>query len=266
MFSNAIQPSVVSLFSSTGSDPLSLFSEHTDAALPSDSFTCILDDATSEPAPPAPRKLISVDDDQGVSSPDYTLGQSVLHIQSPTTRTTFIRCPPKAVSNSHHNAVRRSTAALGLKHPWIHLQVRSLRREWAFEVGIVDQSGREGIIRCATFQREPKLKLGKRAILVLPLTFPPPSSRPLTSWSTIALHLPTLLPHFSSAALARSEDETGATGATLSGQSASQVPGGTYSHVSYVKVYATCRLRRIWFSEGGPQQRLPWEFELYASE
>lgn len=45
-----------------------------------------------------------------------------------------------------------------------------------------------------------------------------------------------------------------------------QVPSGTYSHVSYVKVYATCRMRRMWFSEGGPQQRLPSEFQLFAAE
>lgn len=44
------------------------------------------------------------------------------------------------------------------------------------------------------------------------------------------------------------------------------MPSGTFSHVSYVKVYATCRLRRIWFSEGGLQQRLPWEFQLYAAD
>ena len=42
------------------------------------------------------------------------------------------------------------------------------------------------------------------------------------------------------------------------------VPSGTLSHVSYVKVYATCRLRRIWFSQTGATANLPWEFELYS--
>lgn len=41
---------------------------------------------------------------------------------------------------------------LGIEHPWIHLQVRNLHREWSFEVGIVDRSGREGVVRCSTFQ------------------------------------------------------------------------------------------------------------------
>ncbi|KAJ8502208.1 hypothetical protein ONZ51_g87 [Trametes cubensis] len=151
MFSASVQPSVVSLFSSTGSDPLALFSSHCDTSLPSDSFVCILNDSTSEPAPPAPRTLIEVKDaDDDDNSPDYALGQSVLHIQSPTLRTTYIRCPPAGPSSTTQS--RRAPEHLGLKHPWMHLQVRNLHREWAFEVGLVDQSGREGIVRCATFQ------------------------------------------------------------------------------------------------------------------
>ena len=37
----------------------------------------------------------------------------------------------------------------------MHLQVRNLGREWAFEVGIVDQAGRVGIVRLSTFQVNP---------------------------------------------------------------------------------------------------------------
>ncbi|KAI8969782.1 hypothetical protein BD414DRAFT_502635 [Trametes punicea] len=265
MFFASIHPSLVSLFSSTGSDPLSLFSSHFDTSLPSDSFVCILNDATSEPTPPAPRSLITIQHHSQDAFPDYALGQSVLHIQSPTIRTTFIRCPPATKRGDSQS--RSPISQLGLKHPWMHMQVRNLHKEWAFEVGVVDQSGREGIVRCATFQKEPRLKLGSCPMLLLPLSFPSPSSRPLTSWCTIALHLPSLLPHFSSAALTRDSANDGASASARLGQrGAVQVPSGTYSHVSYVKVYATCRLRRIWFSDGGPQQRMPWEFQLYAAE
>ncbi|KAI0367637.1 hypothetical protein BV20DRAFT_541853 [Pilatotrama ljubarskyi] len=271
MFSAAVQPSIVSLFSSTGSEPLNLFSTHCDASLLPDSFLCILNDATSQPTPSAPRKLIDLQQDAQEASPDYALGQSVLHIQSPTVRTTYIRCPPiggvgREGPGASRELVQGPSRHLGLKHHWIHIQVRNLHREWAFEVGIVDQSGREGIVRCATFQKEPELNLGKRALLLLPLSFPPPSSRPLTSWCTIAINLPSLLPHFSSASLTRVNNGERPSGSASSGQLANQVPSGMYSHVSYVKVYANCRLRRIWFSEGGPQQRLPWEFQLYAAE
>ncbi|OCH88408.1 hypothetical protein OBBRIDRAFT_795248 [Obba rivulosa] len=154
MFSSTVQPSLLSLFSSSGSSPLSLFSTRTDTRLPEDSLICLLNDETSEPRPPSPATLISAShedtsaDGNGIEDPHYTLSQTVLHIQSPTLRTTYIRCP--STSTSQSGSRRRND--LGIKHPWIYMQVRNMDREWSFEVGIVDQSGREGIIRCSTFQ------------------------------------------------------------------------------------------------------------------
>ena len=152
MFSSSVQPGLVSLFSSTGSEPLGLFESHTDNALPSDSLICLLNDATSQPPPPPPRTLIAATgmEDDTTPSPNYTLAQTVLHIQSPTIRTTYIRCPPASPAASARAPA--SSVHLGLKHPWIHLQARNMGREWAFEIGVVDQSGREGIVRCSTFQ------------------------------------------------------------------------------------------------------------------
>ncbi|KAH9833179.1 uncharacterized protein C8Q71DRAFT_774485 [Rhodofomes roseus] len=275
MFSSAVQPPLVSLFSSTGSDPLTLFSSHTDKSLPADSCICLLNDSTSLPHPPPPATLVSLDDGQDPDRPDYELNQTVLHMQSPVLRTTYVRCPPLG-QRERGRGRRVREGDLGLEHPWIHLQVRNLHREWSFEVGIVDQSGREGIVRCSTFQREPRLQLTKSPLLHLPLSFPSPVSRPLTSWSTITLNLPSLLPHFSSASLIRvretsgnAEDDVDEQDSDVShvfdGPRRAAVPSGTYSHVSYVKVYATCRLRRIWLTENDPRQKLPWEFELYAA-
>ncbi|TEB23395.1 hypothetical protein FA13DRAFT_1757084 [Coprinellus micaceus] len=246
MFESAVQPPVISLFSSTGSNPLALFSLREGSER--HSCICFLHDATSEPRPAPPTVLLvpsaslsnrgesrwsEVSDSQG-----YALDQTVLHLQSPDLRKTFIQCPPAASANG----------SLGIRHPWIHLQVRNLGKDWM------------GIIRLSTFQSEPriKLRLGKPPLLHLPLSFPGVSSRPLTSWTTINLHLPTYLPHFSSNLLAPVEGD--ATQGSLA------IPKGSYSHVSYVRVYATCRLRRIWFSENGLRQGLPWEFELYAGD
>ncbi|OBZ67530.1 Cilia- and flagella-associated protein 20 [Grifola frondosa] len=257
MFSSAIQPGIVSLFSSTGSDPLSLFSSHSDSSLPSDSFICLLHDTTCLPYPSPPATLISPPEQEPEdeeTSPSRTLDQTVLHIQSPTLRSTFIRSPPA----SFQSADRRM--GLAMKHPWIHLQVRNMGREWSFEVGIVDHSGREGIVRCSTFQKQPRLKLTSPPLLHLPLAFPSSSSHPLTAWCTLALHLPSLLPHFSSAALTEADSEEG------TNVGSAPVPSGSFAHVSFVKVYATCRLRRIWFSESGPRQTLPREFLLYAAD
>lgn len=151
MFARSVQPDVVSLFSSTGSDPLGLFSVQVDGSLPSDSFIHLLNDSTSLPAPPQPAVLItapSVYRDQHTdTSQGHELNQIVLHIQSPTLRKTFIQCPPSVPPQGSSGG-----RALGLKHTWLHIQVRNLGRDWSFEVGIVDKTGRQGTIRCSTFQ------------------------------------------------------------------------------------------------------------------
>jgi hypothetical protein len=123
-------------------------------------------------------------------------------------------------------------------------------------------------------QIDPVLKLTSPPILHLPLAFPATSAHPLTPWCTLSHHLPSLLPHFTSHSLlhayntvndAASDDEDGEEPHTVTAPAGS-LPGSKFSHVSYVKVYATCRLRRIWFSEMGAGQRLPWEFQLYAAD
>ena len=43
------------------------------------------------------------------------------------------------------------------------------------------------------------------------------------------------------------------------------LPSGAFGKVLYIKVYANCRLRRIWFSNGAPNDRHPWEFDLYGT-
>jgi hypothetical protein len=133
-------------------------------------------------------------------------------------------------------------------------------------------------------QKRPRLKLshqksGSPPLLLLPLSFPSHSAYSLTPWNTINVHLPSFLPYFSLSILhssdgndnnhddrerdptqeikSRSSNPTRSTSLTV-------IPGGTYSHVSYVRVYANCRLRRIWFGEGDSGQKVPWEFELYS--
>jgi hypothetical protein len=93
------------------------------------------------------------DDDTGYTG--YSLNQTVLQIQSPTLRTTYIQCPPVDSlypDNSSSSGARDKSNNLGIKHPWMHVQVRDMGREWSFEVGLVDQSGRMGIVRLSTFQ------------------------------------------------------------------------------------------------------------------
>jgi len=153
MFSRSFQPSIVSLFSSTGSDPFTgLWSVKTDDTLPEDSFIHFLNDENSLPTSPRDQNLVP-DDDADSSRQMTRLDQTVLHLQSPTLPTTFIRCP--SVGSDLH-----------LKHPWLHIQVKRLGREWSFEVGIVDHAGREGAIRCSTFKVTAFLPFFVRSLLI----------------------------------------------------------------------------------------------------
>ncbi|KAE9407871.1 hypothetical protein BT96DRAFT_52628 [Gymnopus androsaceus JB14] len=130
MFSAAVQPAIVSLFSSTGSNPLQLFSTHCDNSLPSDTFVLLND--RSKPQ----TNLVSGSSDES----GFLLDQTVLHIHSPSLPKTYIQCPSQ------------SGKELGLRHSWIHVQARNLGRDWSFEVGIADQVGRKGTLRFSTFQ------------------------------------------------------------------------------------------------------------------
>ena len=161
MFSSSVQPSTVSLFSSTGSLPLQLFETKTDTTLPEDSFVRLLNDTSNSPAPLAPAKLLSIHTGQEGLKDSKKLIQTVLHIQSPTLPTTYIQCPPGFPSLTNPRG-------LGLKHPWVHIQARDLGKEWSFEIGIADQGNRVGIIRCSTFQvRCPTLILPPRLLILI---------------------------------------------------------------------------------------------------
>ena len=126
-------------------------------------------------------------------------------------------------------------------------------------------------------QKQPRLRLsttpGSFPLLHLPLAFPPSSSRPLTAWCTITLCLPSYLPYFSSHELMQQGDPSSGDeprARSLDVRKACSgpplVPSGRYSHLAYIRIYATCRLRRIWFDEAGPNQKAPWEFELYGTD
>lgn len=151
MFSSTVQPSILSLFSSTGSEPLALFAVKTDPDSPQESFVQLLNDTTSSPHFVG-RKMLSMPildhangDDGGENG--FTLRHTVLHIQSPILPSTFIQCPPVS-SDLRAN----ESAHLKLKHTWVHIQARNLGKDWSIELGLVDTSHRLGVVRCSTFQ------------------------------------------------------------------------------------------------------------------
>ncbi|KDN36099.1 hypothetical protein RSAG8_11046, partial [Rhizoctonia solani AG-8 WAC10335] len=170
------------------------------------------------------------------------LACTVLHIQSPTIQTTFIRCPP------YGNDAR---GTLGLTHQWLHIQLRDLGREFSFEIGLTDTTGRAGIFRCSTFQEEPRIESLDPPLLHVPLDMAPPGC--MSPWRTIAINLSTVIPHFGTAACA------------FDGPRAARIPSGSYASISYLKIYANCRLRRVWLARSADGiANQAWEFGLYA--
>lgn len=108
---------------------------------------------------------------------------------------------------------------------------------------------------------------GRPPLLHLPLSFPSSSTAAapvLTAWSHVSLSLPQLLAHFSSPLLA-SPPPPGRRAAQLPDARAAR--GASWTHV---KVFANCRLRRVWFSAaravGAGPERGSEELALFASE
>ncbi|KAG8902007.1 hypothetical protein FRB99_004972 [Tulasnella sp. 403] len=247
MFAATVQPPALSLFSSSALPALheAFYETRTDPDLPDDSIVSVLDDsATPEQSTTGTTTgpTLVVPDNRYLA-----LAHRVLHIQSPTIQTTYLRCPPRG-------------ARLGITLPWLHLQVRNLEKEWSFEVGVVDVRGREGRIRCSTFQPIPILYPAHPTLIHLPFKFPEIGPATRTLWTTVDVYLPPLLSHLSSPAHLRPTDDD-------SGPPGTVTPFAAFSHVSYVQVYANCRLRRIWMSRDGDPDGPSgaWELKLYAA-
>lgn len=248
LFGDVVQPESLSLFSSTSSHPFALWSLHQDSDLQQDSGIRLLNDATDEPV-------------RGSSS------DPVLHIQSPAIRNTFIRSPPI------------KDTELGIKLPHVTFQFRSIgsSRPFVFEIGIRDDDGRTGTIRLSSFQTEPRLYLkhlrrrptasmtdedydgaSRTELLVhLPLELaatPASDETSLTPWQVVTLPLDKLARYLSDTSLITPVDTE------LLRQSQRF---GNFHSISYIKVHANMRLRRVWCSQHLPDHELA-EIQVFS--
>jgi hypothetical protein len=265
LFGDTVQPESLSLFSSTSSDPLALWTLHRDTELAEDSGVQILADATDAAAPSDLEEATSGFKLRVEAASRGTSIETVLHIQSPAIRNTFIRSPPSL------------EAELGIKLPHISFQFRSIgnARPFAFEVGIKDRIGCSGIVRLSSFQTKPKLYLPlassatagpsepmksrpSRPLLHLPLTTAPTPDQDeatLTAWQVVTLPLDRI---------ARSLSDTSLLSATPQDSRPSHLdPFGEFDSISYVKIHANVRLRRIWCSNSLPDHDLA-EFQVFT--
>ncbi|BGP32043.1 hypothetical protein JCM10296v2_003822 [Rhodotorula toruloides] len=225
------QPSLISLFSSTSSNPTLL--GHLEAAKGSnESFIALLEDATdgqetllawtgsSQADLQARSASLAAQRDSSGTTLQHLRGH-VLHLQAPDCRTTCIRF-------GSLDKGKWKEDGLGIELPVVHLQLKELGREMYVDVAVVDDKDEMTVVRSSTWQLEVELLPATDShprLLHLPLRFPSSTTTTplLTHWSTLSLPLHTLL----------------------------SSTGSRFKAVVGVEVHATCRLRRVWFAEEG---------------
>ncbi|WVF72977.1 hypothetical protein IAT40_007795 [Kwoniella sp. CBS 6097] len=284
LLSGSIQPPLLTLLSSTSTPSLSPL------------FTSVVDPSSSD------ARITSLPDSQSASSsssssrkvphtqPKGCTLHNVVHIQSPDPRKTYIQagCSLTEYRRRLDKGKARDDGRipLGVELPWIGLQIKRLgRRDMSFEVGIVDNRGREGVVRCSSFKKSPTTHPHRSPPLIhLPLNLPTAGPSQLTQWVHIPINLSALIPlfqhlprpqrHASDSGSDDSQDGNGSDREEVARKKrkVAELPQGGFASISYVKVYANCRVRRIWFSAEGERtiegmgRTVRDEWELYAAD
>ncbi len=286
----AVVHSPTTLFNATSSRPLALWSVHRDRAAPERSGGLFLrDDAgpSIELTGAEPVELEELKDAEQFQSlstaklgapllaPGRLLNETVLQLQGPDIRKTFVRAPP------------RLDEELGLKLAVLHLHFSLLDRSqgsvrpFALEVGVRDTRQSLFRIRLGTYHAEAEIvprpdpvKSGgdgrpNAPLLLLPLEAPelPAKETPehqllaRTPWLLLVVRLPDLLKLFGDTSL---RDKATAAAEAAAEQDAEEeedgqpsslprhhdpphlpVPG-RFESIAYIQVHANVRLRRIW--------------------
>ncbi|GAA5977795.1 hypothetical protein JCM11641_006075 [Rhodosporidiobolus odoratus] len=248
LLDKVLQPSILSLFSSTSSHPTLLAHLTVPPSAP-ESFISLLQDSdnsretilawggassadlevrvTSLEAQQGHRGQVGAGEEQNRPARKHLRGQ-VLHVQAPDCRTTSIRW-----GSWKENSWKET--GLGTELPVLHLQVKDLGQMWYVDVGVLDDAGEITVLRASNWQPHAQLHPATTSfprLLHLPLSFPSTTNQTtpfLTHWTTLSLPLSQL----------------------LSSLPAASAPAPRFKAVLGVEVHATCRLRRVWFSEEG---------------
>ncbi|KAK6909406.1 hypothetical protein I203_103424 [Kwoniella mangroviensis CBS 8507] len=273
LLSGSIQPPLLSLLSSTSAPSLSpLFRAVTDES--KDSYIVSLSDSSPAQAPGSSRSVPH-------TQPKGCILHDVVHIQSSNPRQTYIQagCSLSEYRKRLEKGKARDDGGLplGIELPCMGLQVKRLgRRHMSFEVGIVDNRGREGSVRLSSFKKNPTVHPHRSPALIhLPLQLPQQTPSTLTPWVHIPVSLAPLIQLFHSLPRPQrhaSDDGDDDDEDSRKRRKVAELPSGTFASVSYVRVYANCRVRRIWFSVDGERtiqgmgKGVRDEWELYAAD
>ncbi|KAI9634138.1 uncharacterized protein MKK02DRAFT_38810 [Dioszegia hungarica] len=249
LLSSTVQPPILTLLSSTSQPALSpLFTSHIDPSCPSKSIITSLPDILTRPR--AAKRKWDAQPDERSFVPTHKAERGdvediVVHVQGPAIADTYIQAGSSATARKKGG--EGVPLPLGLELPRVHFQLKRLgSRGFALEVGVLDLKGREGVIRCSTFQKTPSIHPHRQPPLIhLPLALPAQTASTMTQWLDISLNISSLLPLFQT--MPRTAPEDG----TKRRKREEGMPNGQFGSVSYVRVYANCRVRRVWFSEAG---------------
>ncbi|KLT41357.1 hypothetical protein CC85DRAFT_303290 [Cutaneotrichosporon oleaginosum] len=159
------------------------------------------------------------------------IASRVAHLQSPRIGDTFIE-------------IGCNAQPLGATLPWLGAQIKALgQRYWALEAVIIDQRGRRGRIRLESARTEPILVPRDPPLLRLPLATPRGG---ISEWCELVVDLRQLVRLFRQ--LRPEEEEEGKRKRRVESTDMPEKLGSVES----VRVYANCRVRRVWLaSEGG---------------
>ncbi|RKP24433.1 UPF0468 protein CG5343-like protein [Syncephalis pseudoplumigaleata] len=120
--------------------------------------------------------------------------------------------------------------SLGIRLPFAILLVRNMDKYVSLEIGVRDQRGSVRRFRLANYQREAHTT---DELCMLPLQLD-------SGWNQLRIDLPHLV---------------------------QRGYGGTFAECIYVRVHASCRLKRIYFTDQLlAEEQLPPEFKLYRKE
>ncbi|KAK8853224.1 hypothetical protein IAR55_003926 [Kwoniella newhampshirensis] len=276
LLSGSIQPPLLTLLSSTSSPSLSpLFFARTDPSSSSSIIATLPDDDSRNPSDSSETELVPRIESKG------SIVHDVVHVQSPSMTDTYIQagCSLTDFKRRVQKGKAREGALiqpLGVELHWLGMQLKTLgRREMSFEIGLLDSRGREGVVRCSSFKKSPTIHPHRNPPLVhLPLTLPKASPSQLTQWSHVPLNLPSLIALFQTPPRPQTHasDEESNGSAPRKKRKVADLPSGGFGSVTYLRVYANCRVRRIWFSAEGEKtieamgRGVRDEWGLYAAE
>nr|XP_019010347.1 uncharacterized protein I206_04815 [Kwoniella pini CBS 10737]OCF49128.1 hypothetical protein I206_04815 [Kwoniella pini CBS 10737] len=280
LLSGSIQPPLLSILSSTSSPSISpLWICHTDNS--KDSLITTLPDTDED--------LIVAESSLKTKSKGC-LQHNVIHIQSPNPLKTYIQAGISKfeyLKELERSISKIRTIPLGIKLPYFNLQIKKLnsKKEIIFEIGFLNDKSKEGIIRFSSYKNNPTCHPFRNPPLInLPIKIlnqnefstisNNTNNNTLTKWLNISINLNSLLNLFK--ILPRSKKEKEEEEKIKKRKLKiinNQLPSeGKFQSITYIKIYANCRIRRIWFSEEGEKtlrsmsKNVQDEWELYAAD